>query len=89
MELNIIISDDISKIDLHLENKIFFHEEDISEIEILPSDTNILDILVKANVFKSKSQARKNWKKETEIPYGFSDLLLGKKKNRVCILKIG
>jgi hypothetical protein len=38
-------------------------------------------------IFKSSSQARKNgWNKD--IPSGWSDFTVGKKKTRICILKI-
>tara|TARA_Y100000310_G_C20593346_1_gene769240 strand:- start:1178 stop:1357 length:180 start_codon:yes stop_codon:yes gene_type:complete len=53
----------------------------------VPEGTDIFDLLVNIGLFPSKSQARKNWKREKEIPAGFSDFPnLGKKKLRMTIL---
>lgn len=49
---------------------------------------DVLDFLVELSVFKSKSQARKNWKGPVEIPDGFTDLQrLGKERHRLTIWK--
>lgn len=61
-----------------------FKEEDTV---IQPFEINMYDLLIIAGVFYSKSQARKNWKKEIEIPYGYNEFILGKKKNKVCVWK--
>lgn len=43
------------------------------------------EILVNAGIFPSKGQARKNgWDKD--IPKGWTDISIGKKKKRFCIL---
>lgn len=45
----------------------------------------MIDIMIKAEIFKSKSDARRNnWNKE--IPFGFTDFYAGKYKNRITIL---
>lgn len=83
MELNFFIGDSNDK-NIAFAKKVVFEED---EIVILNEDSNMWDILVQIGVFKSKGQARKNWKKGTSIPFGFTELLLGKKKNKACIWK--
>lgn len=61
-----------------------FKEENTT---IQPFELNMYDLLIIAGVFDSKSQARKNWKKEIDIPYGYNEFILGKKKNKVCVWK--
>jgi hypothetical protein len=50
---------------------------------------DIYDILVKASIFKSKGDARKNWTRTgKEIPWGFNDFEnIGKLKHRIVIYK--
>lgn len=57
--------------------------------EILPQTTDMYDLLVKLQVFSSKSQARKNWKKTgPEIPWGWSAFeQIGKLNHALYILK--
>lgn len=56
-------------------------------VDVLPASATMLDALVKAGIFPSKSEARKNWKGPIEIPDGFSEWVVGKLKNRLSILK--
>ena len=56
-------------------------------VDVLPASATMLDALVKAGIFPSKSEARKNWKGPIEIPDGFSEWVVGKLKNRMTILK--
>ena len=61
-------------------------KEDDPEFEILPESTEWADLLV-PHIFKRKTQCRKNgW---NEIPKGFTDKGVGKKKDlHITILKI-
>lgn len=43
------------------------------------------DILTLAGVFPSKSQARKNWKGEVEIPWGFNQWTVGKQRTVITV----
>ena len=56
---------------------------------IKPEETKWVDLLVEFGVFQSKSQARKaseQW--ALPIPEGWTDVVVGKLKTRICILKI-
>lgn len=55
------------------------------EPECVPDDWDMLNILVLAAIFPSKSQARKNFKGPTEIPFGSHLFILGKKKIKVFV----
>jgi len=55
----------------------------------ISSDATMLDALVIAKCFRSKSEARKNWKGDIEIPFGFSHFLFGKRKVQITIFKLG
>ena len=52
-------------------------------------DFDMFDILVETGLFRSKSEARKNWKRtEKEIPDGFTDIKnIGKLHHRLTIWK--
>ena len=65
------------------EKELFFCGEDV---EYLSEETDMLDILVKCEIFSSKSQARKSGKSK-DIPEGFTDLTIGKLKKKICIFK--
>lgn len=54
------------------------------EVWFMPKGTTFADILSKAGIFKSKSDAKRNgWDKP--IPDGFNEFFIGKLKNWVCI----
>jgi hypothetical protein len=54
----------------------------------LDSDATVLDILVHADIFPSKGQARKNWHGITEIPVGCTLLQrVGKKKQDLFVFR--
>ena len=63
-------------------------KENIPNFEIL-KDVDFYDILVKSNVFQSRSSARKDqkWGLLKDIPDGWSEYVLGKKKIKVYIMK--
>jgi hypothetical protein len=68
---------------------LFFGPIDNEVDKIIPiADNEIMaNLLSKADVFPSVSQARKNgWDKP--IPFGFTDFRTGKKKIRISILNI-
>jgi len=50
-------------------------------------DFDMFDILVEAGLFRSKSDARKNWKRTgKDVPEGFTDIKdIGKLHNRLTI----
>jgi hypothetical protein len=58
------------------------------DFEILPSETDIYDILVKVNAFPSKGEARRNWKKTTQrLEPGCYSFEVGREKKNVFIWK--
>lgn len=85
-EFNVIIKNKYYK-----ENEdlvpILFDEEEVIFIE--DDNIDMYDILVKLNIFRSKSEARKNWKKtKKDIPDGFTDIMkIGKLNKRITIYK--
>lgn len=52
-------------------------------VEIRPVGTTLADILVECGIFPSKSQARKNG--YLELSPGWTDLTIGKLRNRICV----
>lgn len=66
---------------------LFFGPLDGSEIWIeLPIEAKWPDVMAAAEVFPSKSQARKNgWDKELELE--FSAVIIGKLKHNITVLK--
>jgi hypothetical protein len=71
-----------------------FKEEDIQLFGLddpvrLPETATMFDVLVAAKVFKSKGDARKNWKGSADIPFGFHRFEVGKMKTEIITLKIG
>ena len=65
------------------EAELFFSGEYIT---VIGRDETMLDILVGAGIFPSKGQARKNGHK-AEIPDGITEIIIGKRKTRIYILK--
>lgn len=67
------------------DKKLFFDDEDIIFIS---NEADMFDVLVIAKLFKSKSEARKNWKRTgKDIPKGFTCLeRLGMLKHNIYIL---
>lgn len=82
MELNIIIDNGNLVGD---EQALFFHGEPVQQFH-WPLD--MFDLLVFMGAFKSKSEARKNWKQTgAQIPKGFTDLKrIGRDRHRLTIL---
>jgi len=68
------------------DKQLFFGDEDVT---LLPNDTDMFDLLVRIGIFKSKTQARKNWTKTgRDIPDGFFDLQkISKQWHRITTLK--
>ena len=54
------------------------------EIVYLTTKQDMFDILVAAKVFRSRSDAKKNWKTK-EIPKGYIQLFIGKQKTEILI----
>lgn len=54
------------------------------EVNLLPPETDIFDLLVMLGAFPSKTQARKNWK-HGPIPDGWSEFYVGKLRRHLCI----
>jgi len=79
---NFIVSNGNQKIE---DEELFFGIEKVSYISDI---YNMSDVLVDCGVFKSKSQARKNWKKSgMRIPEGFSEFKnIGKLRKSITIL---
>jgi len=55
--------------------------------KVLPDSATMWDVLVEAGVFKSKSEARKNWAGLAEIPWGWSEHKLSKRPTLIYIWK--
>ena len=67
---------------------LFFNGEDLFFVD---GSVDMFDILVTLNVFTSKGEARKSWKKTQgkEIPEWFTDInLIGKRKIRITLLNL-
>lgn len=57
------------------------------QIWYVNTDFTVLDALVKAGIFSSKGQARKNWKGPVKIPEGWSAFeRIGKLRHNIYIL---
>lgn len=57
----------------------------VEPVSWISPEKNMADLLTQCGFFESKSQARKaGW---LEIPDGFTDLRIGKKKRRITIFK--
>jgi hypothetical protein len=70
--------------------KLFFDEPDKNwdgKVFRLTTENDMFDVLVLAGIFKSKSDAKRNWKKTgKEIPAGFSDFIgVGKLRHSIFI----
>jgi len=61
---------------------------DCEPVAQLESNKTMIDVLVEYGIFKSRGDAKKNWTKGIEIPFGFSDFNnIGKFRHRFCIWK--
>jgi len=57
-------------------------------VHTMPVGTTMLDVLVEFGFFPSKSEARRNWKREFDIADGWSEFLsIGKKRRNIFIWK--
>lgn len=88
IDLNFIVANGE---ELHTDASLFFSDKNgkVHEPVIeITSDKDMYDILVMADIFPSKGQARKNWTRTgAEIPKGFTDLTnIGKLRHRITIL---
>jgi len=63
------------------EQQLFFCGEPVTFLE---PTVDMFDILVQTGIFASKSQARKSGR-DKEIPEGFTDMIIGKLRKRICI----
>lgn len=78
-----VVSSNVSKEDKEL---FFGPLTDEVFITLEPTD-KWCHLLAKINFFPSIGQARKNgWDKD--IPFGWTDVVMGKKKVRICILNL-
>ena len=81
-EFNIVIGD----VDTNLMDRLFGPWEYGDCLIRLPDNTRWPELLKFLDIFSSTSQARKNgWNKD--IPIGWTDIIIGKLRNRVYILK--
>jgi hypothetical protein len=70
---------------LHGLDKLLFHNDDQKWFCYEPK--TMLDLLVQAEIFPSKGQARKNWNGPVEIPPGWSEYhRIGKYRQSVFVL---
>lgn len=61
---------------------LFFGEEEV----IFLRQENMIDILVMCDIFKSKNDAKRNWKGPIDIPEGFNQFTVGKLKTVISVL---
>lgn len=74
MELNILIAHpNFSERD----RRLIFDDDPFT---VLPRPASMLDVLIAAEIFPSKGQARKNWQGSVEIPVGLSFFEVGKRR---------
>ena len=80
-EFNFVI--DNKNFDEHLLEAIFESED----VQFISAENDMFDILVMCDLFRSKSEARKNWKRTgKDIPEGFTDIKnIGKLHHRLTI----
>ena len=52
---------------------------------IVDGTKTMLDLLMALDVFKSRTQCKKNWKGPWEIPAGFSEFIVGKLRKSLAI----
>ena len=82
-EFNFVIENENFKVNKDLVDTLF----DGEDVQIISSVFDMFDILVITELFRSKSEARKNWKRtEKDIPEGFTDIKnIGKLHHRLTI----
>lgn len=88
-EKNFVVNNDFVRGD---ESKVFFGGE---EVDLIRSDADLPQILFLADVFSSRSEAKRNiepWKEKlglsnTNLPDGFLQFRAGKKNKLITILK--
>ena len=85
--LNVIIRSDRVKLEDRV--NLFPNEEVVFVFD--PEDKDMFDLLIILGVFKSRGQARQNWKKTgREIPTGWSQFTgLGRFRKELCIWNPG
>ena len=68
---------------------LFVSEDGSMDFKFINAESDMYDVLVGAGIFKSKSDARRNWKKTgADIPTGHTLIRgIGKMKKRLCIWK--
>jgi hypothetical protein len=82
-ETNILIGGNIEEQDKEL---FFGPLKENDKFQVMSNETIWADILVPLGIFSSRGQARKNgW---FEIPNGFTNIKVGKKKHLITILKV-
>jgi hypothetical protein len=83
MDINIVVKNQYFKSESDLMPHLFGPEQ--GEIKLIPQ-MSMWDVLVDSKLFKSKSDARKNWDKTGgDIPPGFNQFVVGKKKTLLTI----
>jgi hypothetical protein len=82
-EFNFVIQNKDFTVNKDLVDALF----DGEDVQVISDVFDMFDILVITNMFRSKSEARKNWKRTgKEIPEGFTDLEdIGKLHKRITI----
>lgn len=84
MEFNLVVNNQSLKKHNDLLPRLFGKED---ELELIPDDWSMLDLLVHLGMFRSKSDARRTWKRTGfDVPAGFTDLTgVGKLNHRLTI----
>jgi len=71
-----------------LSNMLFQGKETNDPVDLIPDTFNMLDVLALAGIFKSKSDARKNWRGPVEIPMGFKEFNIGKRQHLITTFRL-
>jgi len=79
-DLNIIIDNGNQ---IETDDFLFFDDE---KVEHVPKESTVYDLLVMLGIFKSKTEARKNWNRE-QLKSGYQEIKnIGKYKKALYIL---
>ena len=63
------------------DSALLFGDEEV----VIVRDADMYDLLVMLGSFKSRSEARKNWRGVRDIPSGWSEYRVGRLKKELCI----
>lgn len=83
-EINIIIKNKLCSRGYRDEQKLFFDGKPGEDLYVMENG-DFWDLLVRIGIYSSRSQANKDGRYGRELPSGFSDMVIGKKKIRLTV----